>query len=83
MTHASHSHIGTSCPASVHHNAREGVQDDAGEQHSAGTDLPAKLKPQPKDQSTNRCILSVLIFISFECFIIIFPDIRLQSRQSY
>ena len=51
-----------------HHNALEGVQDDAGEQQSAVTDLHAKLKPHPKDQTTIRCILSVLIFISFECF---------------
>jgi hypothetical protein len=32
------------------HNALEGVQDVAGEQQSAVTDLPAKLKPHPKDQ---------------------------------
>jgi hypothetical protein len=50
------------------HNALEGVQDVAGEQQSAVTDLPAKLKPHQKDQTTIRCILSVLIFISFECF---------------
>jgi hypothetical protein len=30
------------------HNALEGVQDDAGEQQSAVTDLPARLKPTQK-----------------------------------
>jgi len=50
------------------HNVREGAQDDAGEQHSVGVDLPAKLKPRSKDQSMIRCILSMLIFSSFECF---------------
>ena len=54
------------------HSALEGVQDDAGEQQSAVTDLPAKLKPHPKDQTAIRCILSVLIFISFECFYHVF-----------